>query len=562
MKNRQTYYKYVLAVVLIAVVGLFATKIIFFRIDLTEEKRFSITKASKDILRKIDNPISVNIYLSEADANIAYLRNAVADMLDEFSAYANHNISYRYINPANASSDKERNDNFRRLEERGLSPITISTRDAQGKMSQTLVFPWAEVMLDGDTMPVNLMKPTAMKTGEASVNAAIEELEYNFIEMINILSKTHFDKIAFLEGHGELSEIETYSIMEQLRMYFQIDRGTLADDASILAPYKAIVIAKPTKPFSESDKYIIDQYIMNGGKVLWLLDAVNYSSSELSKSGISPVLALDLNLNDMLFRYGARLEAAVVQDLQCLYMPINVATVGEPPVFEQMPFTYSPLLMTSPENPITKNLMNVKADFPSFIQQVSLENGINMEVVLATSNASHADMAPTNIDLKNIANINPEQFINAQFLPVGVVLQGEFESVFKHRKAPQNLVNLLPRKDKSAKNKMIIVADGDIIRNEIEQSKAGQIAIVPLGLDRNTGQSYGNSTFIVNSLLSITDDDALIQLRNRTIKLRMLDKQKITSDRVFWQLINTILPVLILAVFGAGYLYFRKKRYR
>lgn len=561
MKNNKPC-KYAILVVILAIVTLFATKIIFFRIDLTEEKRFSISKASKDILRKIDKPINVNIYLGEADANIAYLRNAVADMLDEFSAYANHDISYRYINPANAKSDKERNDNFRRLEERGLSPITISTRDAQGKVSQTLVFPWAEVMLDSDTLPVSLMKPTAMKTGEASVNAAVEELEYNFIEMINILSKTNFDKIAFLEGHGELSEIETYSIMEQLRMYFQIDRGTLADDASILTPYKAIVIAKPTKPFSESDKYIIDQYIMNGGKVLWLLDAINYSSSELSKSGISPVLALDLNLNDMLFRYGARLETTVVQDLQCLYMPINVATVGEPPVFEQMPFTYSPLLMTSPENPITKNLMNVKADFPSFVQQVSLENGIDMEVILATSNASHVDMAPTNINLKSIANINPEQFVNAQFLPVGVLMQGEFESIFRHRQVPNNLTNLQPRRDKSEHTKMIIVADGDIARNEIEQSKAGQIGIVPLGLDRNTGQSYGNSTFIINSLLSITDDDALIQLRNRTIKLRMLDKQKITSDRVFWQLINTLLPVLILTLLGAGYVYMRKVRYR
>lgn len=561
MKNNKPY-KYAILVVILAIVALFATKIIFFRIDLTEEKRFSISKASKDILRKIDKPINVNIYLGEADANIAYLRNAVADMLDEFSAYANHDISYRYINPANAKSDKERNDNFRRLEERGLSPITISTRDAQGKVSQTLVFPWAEVMLDSDTLPVSLMKPTAMKTGEASVNAAVEELEYNFIEMINILSKTNFDKIAFLEGHGELSEIETYSIMEQLRMYFQIDRGTLADDASILTPYKAIVIAKPTKPFSESDKYIIDQYIMNGGKVLWLLDAINYSSSELSKSGISPVLALDLNLNDMLFRYGARLETAVVQDLQCLYMPINVATVGEPPVFEQMPFTYSPLLMTSPENPITKNLMNVKADFPSFVQQVSLENGIDMEVILATSNASHVDMAPTNINLKSIANINPEQFVNAQFLPVGVLMQGKFESIFRHRQVPDNLTNLPPRRDKSEHTKMIIVADGDIARNEIEQSKAGQIGIVPLGLDRNTGQSYGNSTFIINSLLSITDDDALIQLRNRTIKLRMLDKQKITSDRVFWQLINTLLPVLILTLLGAGCVYMRKVRYR
>lgn len=561
MKNKRIHV-YIITIASIAICCLFAMKILFFRIDLTEEKSFSISKASKNILKSIESPIDINIYIGDADANIAHLKSAIEDMLDEFAAYAKHNISYRYINPSAAKSDEERKKNFYNFEERGMSPITISTRDSQGKVSQILIFPWAEVIMNGDTLPVCLMKPTAMKSGEQSVNAAIEELEYNLIEAINILGKKSFDKIVFLEGHGELSELYTYSIMEQLHKYFQIDRGTLADDASALKDYKAVIIAKPTKPFSESDKFIIDQYIMNGGKVIWLLDAVSYSASELSKSGISPVMPLDLNLNDMLFRYGARLEASVIQDMQCLYMPINVATVGEPPIFEQMPFTYYPLVMTSPENAITKNLMNVKTEFPSFVQQVSLENGIVMDVLLATSNASHVDMAPTNIDIRNIANIDPKTFVNARFLPIGVLMKGQFQSIFMHRQAPKNLVNLLPRKDKSISNKMILVADGDIIRNEIEQSNDKQIGIVPLGLDRNTGQSYGNSNFIVNSLLSITDDDALIQLRNRSIKLRMLDKQEISSNRVFWQVLNTLLPVVLLFIWGAVYIYIRKVRYK
>ena len=218
--------------------------------------------------------------------------------------------------------------------------------------------------------------------------------------------------------------------------------------------------------------------------------------------------------------------------------------------------------MTSPESPITRNLMNIKADFPSFVQQVSIENGIDMQILLATSGASHVDMAPTNIDLKSMAKIVPEKFVNAQFVPVGVLMSGRFESVFRHRQAPQNLKNLPPRKDNSVKNKMIVVADGDIIRNEIERSKAGQVGIVPLGLDRNTGQSYGNANFIVNAVLSLTDDDSLIALRNRTIKLRMLDKQKITSDRVFWQTINVLLPIIILVIFGAVYITLRRVRYK
>ena len=185
-----------------------------------------------------------------------------------------------------------------------------------------------------------------------------------------------------------------------------------------------------------------------------------------------------------------------------------------------------------------------------------------MQILLATSGASHVDMAPTNIDLKSMAKIVPEKFVNAQFVPVGVLMSGRFESVFRHRQAPQNLKNLPPRKDNSVKNKMIVVADGDIIRNEIERSKAGQVGIVPLGLDRNTGQSYGNANFIVNAVLSLTDDDSLIALRNRTIKLRMLDKQKIISDRVFWQTINVLLPIIILVIFGAVYITLRRVRYK
>ena len=287
--KKNNIYKYAIAIAIFIVVVLFAFKILFFRLDLTEEKRFSITKASKNILKNIKSPIKVIIYIGEADANIAHLKNGVNDILDEFAAYSESNISYSYVNPADAKDEAERNKNFYRLEDRGLSPITISTRDAGGKVSQTLIFPWADVILDKDTLPVCLMKPTGMKSGEESVNAAIEELEYNLIDAINILNKSSFDKIAFIEGHGELSELETYSISEQLSRYFQIDRGVLADDASIISGYKAIIVAKPTKPFSESDKFIIDQYIMNGGKVVWLLDAINYSTEELSRSGISPV---------------------------------------------------------------------------------------------------------------------------------------------------------------------------------------------------------------------------------------------------------------------------------
>ncbi len=558
MKLSTTAYKIIFCIIVILL--LVFSKKYFFRIDLTEERRFSISQVSKNILKQATEPIKIVIYLGDADANIAHLKNATYDIIREFSAYANTDIICEYNNPADAKSEKERQNNYNKLQKRGMSPITIATKDANDKVSQSIIFPWAEVFYKGNSLPVSLMRPIGMRDGENSVNSAIEELEFNFIDAIRILNRDSFDKIAFIEGHGECSEIETYSASELLSKYFQIDRGGLADDASTLNDYKAIIIANPKKPFSESDKYIIDQYIMNGGKVIWLLDAITYSKEELSNNGVSPTMILDLNLQDMLFRYGARIVPSVVQDMQCIRMPINVATVGEPPMFQQIPFTYSPLLMASPQNPITKNIMNVRANFPSFIEQVSLENGINMEVVLATSNASHIDMAPTNIDLKTMAQNKPENFTNAQFMPVGVVMSGQFESIFRHRQTPPNLINVAKRKDISVQNTMILVADGDIIKNEIERNKNGQIGIVPLGLDRINGQEYGNSSFVVNSVLALADDESIIKLRSRSLKIRLLNKNSVSESKQMWQIINLIVPILLLSIFGFCYHLLRKRK--
>jgi ABC-2 type transport system permease protein len=280
----------------------------------------------------------------------------------------------------------------------------------------------------------------------------------------------------------------------------------------------------------------------------------------MSKSGLSPVYPLELNLADMLFRYGIRVEPSVVQDMQCILTPVNVALPTEPAHFEQVPFPYYPLLMPSPYHPITKNLMQVRAEFPSYLTQVSADNGIEMEVLLITSNASRADAAPTNIDLKTMVQSKPDEYFYMQYAPIAVAMEGCFESVFARRLSPKNLVNLQERKDNSAKNKMIVVADGDIIRNEIDKSKKGTIGIVPLGLDRLTGQTYGNASFIVNALQYLTEDYSWLEMRNRAIRLRLLNKLTITQHRVFWQTANIIAPLLLLGLFGGGFVLLRKKR--
>jgi len=540
-------------------IALFATKTLFFRIDLTQEKRYTISQNSKNLLKNLDKPLTINIYIGQADVNIAKLKTSVNDILDEFAAYSSKPLIYKYINPSNASSESERMKNYDELENRGMTPITISVRDSQGKISQQIIFPWAEIISANDTMPVCIMQPTGRLSGEESVNDAIEGLEYQFIDAIRILTQKDFQKVAFLEGHDELSEIETYDIQDNLKKYFDVYRGVLGDDASIIKDYSAIIIAKPTEKFSESDKFILDQYIMNGGKVLWLLDVVQLSSEELSKTGVSPVVALDLNLTDMLFRYGVRVEPAVVQDMLCVQTPVNVAMPGEPPHFEKVPWTYSPLLITNTEHPVTKNLINVRANYPSFLSQVSAENGIKMEVLLYTSNGSHVDKTPTQINIKTLVQSNPKEYFTAQYVPVAVAMEGEFESIFTRRQAPQNLENLLPRKDKSPKNRMIVVADGDIIRNEIDRSQNGSIGVLPLGFDRLTGQTYGNNNFIINALQYLTEDDKWIELRNRAITLRLLNKTAITSYRTFYQFVNIAVPLLLLLIGGGIFLTLRKR---
>ena len=349
----------------------------FFRVDLTSEKRFSISDQSRELMRELDRPIQVTIYSGgEVDANFARLNKATRELLEELNIYATQRIAYQFVNPSESTSEEERNKTYFSLEQRGLRSMSVASRDANGQVTQSVVFPWAEVAIGKDTLAVCLLQPDGQRNGENGINRAIENLEFQFTDAIRILNKKKIEKIAFLEGHDELSEELVYDVSEAFSRYFQIDRGVIGLDASILDNYKAIVIAKPKKPFSESDKYIIDQYIMNGGRVLWLIDGVQIQESDLTQRGVAPMLPLDVNLQDQLFRYGVRITSTLVQDAQCAYMPMNIAKPGETPQFEPLPWFYTPLLLPSPISPITKNLMQVKADFASVLDFTSNENKV------------------------------------------------------------------------------------------------------------------------------------------------------------------------------------------
>ena len=545
---------------LIIVLVLIFTKTLYFRIDLTEEGRYSLSDASKDLVAEISEPLTVKLYLDgDLDANMLRLRRSTEDLVRELNMYASEQLVIENYNPNSATTDEERYAEYAELEERGLRGMSVTIRERGGKMSEQVIFPWAEVCSSRDTMAICLMQPSSQKSGEVAVNNAIADLEYLFVDAIRVLNRKEIRKVAFIEGHGELAEEYTYDASGALSRYFQVDRGVIGIDASVLDSYDAIIVAKPMERYSEIDKFIIDQYIMRGGRVLWLLDGAQMSNDMLAEGGATPLIELDVNLNDMLFRYGVRLTPTVVEDMQCAYMPVNVARPGEEPRFEPIPWFYMPLLQGSPYHPITKTLQAVKADFASGIEIVGDTAGVRKEVLLITSNASHVNMAPTEIDVMDAINIEPKEYFTTQYVPIAVALEGKFESIYKHRMAPAG-VNVDKIIDKSEPTRMVVVADGDIIRNDIEQHREG-LMLVPLGYDRVTRQTHGNKDFIVNSMLYLTDDEGLMQLRNRRIDLRLLNRAVVDSQRDMWMWINTLLPVVLLAIFGGIFFWIRKRKY-
>lgn len=558
-KNKSLVSRISCLVSIIVVLVLLFTKTLFFRIDLTEEGRYSLSKAAKSLVVEMYEPLTVKIYLDgDLDANMLRLRRAVEDMIRELNVYSAKQLMVETYNPNSATTDEERYAEYAMLEERGLRGMSVTVRERGGKMSEQVIFPWVEVCGSRDTMAVCLMQPSAQKSGEAAVNSAIADLEYLFVDAIRILNRKEVRKVAFIEGHGELAEEYTYDASDALSRYFQVDRGVIGTDASVLDGYDAIIIAKPMEQYSEGDKFIIDQYIMRGGRVLWLLDGAQMSNDMLSEGGTTPLIELDVNLNDMLFRYGVRLTPTIVEDMQCAYMPVNVARPDEEPRFEPIPWFYMPLLQGSPYHPITKTLQAVKADFASGIEIVGDTTGVCKEVLLITSNASHVHVAPTEINVMQAINVEPKEYFTTQYVPIAVAMEGEFESIYKHRMAP---VGIKTEKiiDKSKQTRMVVVADGDIIRNEIEQHREG-LMLVPLGYDRVTRQMHSNRDFIVNTMLYLTDDEGVMQLRNRRVDLRLLNRAVVESQRDLWMWVNTLLPMVLLAMFGVVFFWLRKRK--
>jgi ABC-2 type transport system permease protein len=546
----------VAGIILISVVSSFLR----LRFDLTEDKRFTLSEPTRHVLSHLKNDIYIQVYLDgEIPIPLKRLKRSVGEMLDEFRIASGRKIDYEFINPSAGKDIKQRESLYETLAKKGLNPIDLHANDAEGVSSQKIIFPGMIVNYNGIEVPVNFLNNSS-GSYEQNILRSVEGLEYEMIQTISTLSSDTINKVAFLEGQGEIPEIETADITMNLARFFTIDRGTIGGKTGILDKYAAVVIAGPEKAFSESDKLVLDQYIMNGGKVMWLIDEVAVNSDSLV-SGKTVGLYRPLNIEDQLFRYGARINPAIVQDIECVPIRLMVMSGGTRQQVVPAPWVYYPLLKPAPDHPITRNLNRVEGEFVNYIDTVGLDPAIRKKILLSTSDFSRTISPPVMISLKEAELTPVEKDFNKPNLPVAVLLEGIFPSAFKNRMV-SNLTDdkNLKIRTESKETRMIVIADADIIRNEVKRSGLNETP-QPLGRDKYTGQEYGNRDFIINCLNWLVDKSGIMELRSREVKLRLLNSKLIKVEKLEWQLINVIGPVIIVILGGLIYSYLRKRKY-
>jgi ABC-2 type transport system permease protein len=534
----------------------------YHRFDLTTEKRYTLSPATREILTSLDDIVYIKVYLNgELPSGFIRMKTAISELLDEFRWHSPDNIRYDFIDPLEDPDPGIRRNITAQLYKSGLQPTNIQVKQKDGSTMQKIIFPGAIISYAGVDVAVNLLKNNPGFNAEVNLNNSIQALEYEFISMIRNLNSEKVQKVAFIEGHGELDELQTGDITKSLANFYQVDRGTIGGKYGCLDNYAAVIIAKPGQRFSESDKFVIDQYIMNGGRVMWLLDVARVSLDSLL-DGSTFAFYSPLNLDDQLFRYGVRINPDLVKDIQCHVIPVNKGLAGGSPQWSLSPWHYFPVIAPVLNHPITKSLNMIKLEFASSIDTVGEPGGIKKNVLLATSPYTKRVRLPEMISLRESDIAQNESEYNQPNVPVGVLLEGSFESVFKNRAIPEGVSGKPSEiRTSGASTSMIVVSDGDIIRNEVMSTPDGPV-IEPLGYDRYTSQVFGNSDFILNAVNYMTDATGLISLRGREFKLRLLDRQKVQDEKLKWELINLISPMILIILLGVGMDLYRKKVYR
>lgn len=554
-------------IIFLNVVGYF----FFVRIDLTQEKRYTLSDSSKELIGDLEDIAFVRCYL-EGDIPSDYkkLRNETKEMLDQFRAY-NDDIEYEFIDPNNFENAKDKNEFYQRLFEKGFNPI-LTTSTSNNSQTQQYIFPYLEITYKGRSTIVPLISSKNGFSGEGIINASIQNLEYNLYSAIRSVATNQRGKVAFLYGHGEWPVESIYDFISALGEYYDVDSVSINEKLNALTErtydsvnpnvvktknkYDCLIVAKPTSIFSYKDLYIIDQYVMHGGRILWLLDPLNVSMDSLQTQASTFAITNFTGVDDILFRYGVKLNTNLVTDMQCAKIPIVTGQYQDnTPQMTYYPWNFFPEINPNANHIVSDKISPVKMEFVSSIDTTN--SPAKKTVLLSSSNRTRVLNSPVNVSLQMLKQKQDASLFNSGTKDVAVLLEGEFSSAFKNRLTPSMELNSqIAFKDFSDTTAMIVVADGDVVRNDFINGQ-----LLPLGYDKYTRQMYGNKEFLINCVNYLCGDKDLIPLRSREVIMRKLDVAKIEREKTVWQIVNVALPIVLIIAFGVVLAFVRKARY-
>jgi len=530
-------------------------------LDLTEDKRYSLTEPTRELLRNLDEVVYVQVLLDgEFPAGFKRLQRSTQEMLDDFRSESGY-IEYAFEDPSRGSVE-EINERRKAYAQDGIVPTNLRVKE-NNETSVKLIYPYAIFYYKGRSMPVQLLENQVPgMQQEIVLNNSVALLEYKFANAIQKLQRAVKKPIAFTTGHGELDAGQTADLERSLRRFYETGRLHLDSTTHISQELAALIIAKPTQAFTEKDKFKIDQYIMRGGKVLWLIDKIDVSLDSLS-NGLYLPREFDLQLDDLLFRYGVRIQPNLLLDMNSTVIPLAVGQIGNAPQFDYFEYPYHPVVMPASDHPVVKSVDGVNLTYVSSIDTtVRTKTEVQKTVLLSSSPRSRMQFLPIRMDFEFLRYDLDANLFDKGRQPVAVLLEGVFPSMYENRITQSMREALLDMgqelTSESVDNRMIVVSDGDIAKNKINR-RTNEVS--PLGLNEFDRQIYANKDFLLNAIEYLVDDTGLIQARGKEVKLRLMDTAKVDQERTFWQAFNLLTPLVFLLIFGLIFNYVRRRRF-
>ena len=557
-RKKKDLLQVAIVLVMLLLLNIFSEHI-FTRFDFTTDKRFTLSPITRNLMDSLKKPVTITVFLKgDFPSGFKRLQRATRDLLDDYNAFGHDRLKVEFVDPLAGANTEQQTQILQDLQNQGIEPTNLSVKTEDG-MSQKIIFPAAMVKCDGRQISVKLLQTRIGLSPEEVLNNSIQNLEYAFSSAIKKVSSGGKPRIGFTEGHHELSDLQLNDALRSLSDGFEVGRVNLKTiPFSGLEKLSLLIVPKPDLPFTELEKFKIDQYLMRGGKILWTIDPVTAELDSLRGHG-GEQLAFNkqLNLDDQLFSYGVRLNFDLIADYNCAQIPINVGNVGGQAQIQMLPWLFYPILMPVSKNPLVKNLDGIRSEFISSIDTIAVP-GIKKTVLLASSPFNQKLNTPHLLSLQMVEqDVDPRTFKSAP-KTVGVLLEGNFKSDFKNRPVPEGFTEKIEVLPKSKFTRMIVISDGDIFKNQINEKDGSPF---PLGFDRFTQQTYGNKNFLLNIADYMTDDSGLINLRNKEIRLRLLDHAQIKATKLYWQILNNLLPLAMLLLFGIFQQYFRRRKY-